>query len=83
MNQPKRREDARVRKECTKLTQRKESIGEKIVDAAFKVHTNLSSVLLEKVYEVCFAHELMKKDLRGERQRDIQIGYDEILFQEV
>ena len=38
--------------------------------------------MLEKIYEVCFCHELSKKGLRWERQVDIPIVYDEITFDE-
>lgn len=38
-----------------------EVIGEKIVDAAYKVHKKLGPGLLENIYEVCFVHELSKK----------------------
>ena len=34
------------------------TIGTKIVDAAYTVHKNLGPGLLEKVYEICFCHEL-------------------------
>jgi GxxExxY protein len=40
-----------------------ERIGKLIVDAAFFVHTKLGAGLLENVYEVCFCHELSKRDL--------------------
>lgn len=59
-----------------------EIIGEKIVDAAYTVHKSLGPGLLEKVYEVCFCHELMKRDLDYERQLDIPIIYDNITFEE-
>ncbi|MBL7102632.1 MAG: GxxExxY protein, partial [Desulfobacteraceae bacterium] len=32
--------------------------------------------LLEKVYEVCFCHELSKRGLRYQRQVDIPIVYE-------
>lgn len=38
-----------------------EIIGKKIVDAAYTIHKALGPGLLEKVYEVCFCHELQKK----------------------
>jgi len=46
------------------------------------VHKNLGPGLLEKVYEVCFAHELQKRGLNVKRQIDIPIQYDGIIFQE-
>jgi GxxExxY protein len=38
-----------------------EAIGRKIVDAAYTVHKNLGPGLLEKVYEICFCHELYRR----------------------
>ena len=64
------------------LSAREESIAKKIVDAAFTVHKNLGPGLLEKVYEVCFRHELSKRGLKHQRQFDIPIVYDGIVFKE-
>ena len=57
-------------------------IGKKIVDAAYTVHKNLGPGLLEKVYEVCFCHELTKRGLTYQRQIDIPIVYDDLYFSE-
>jgi GxxExxY protein len=59
-----------------------EEIGKKIVQAAFNVHKVLGPGLLEKVYEVCFCHELSKMGLKVKRQLDIPIVYDGITFNE-
>jgi GxxExxY protein len=64
------------------LPERIEQIGKGIVDAAYIVHKNLGPGLLEKVYEVCFCHELTKKGLNSQRQVDIPISYDGITFKE-
>lgn len=57
-------------------------IGTNIVDAAYTVHKNLGPGLLEKVYEICFCHELTKRGLKWRRQVDIPIIYDNIIFDE-
>lgn len=57
-------------------------IGSEIVDAAYKVHKSLGPGLLEKVYEVCFCHELSKKGISYHRQVDIPIEYDGLTFEE-
>ena len=57
-------------------------IGKQIVDAAYTVHKNLGPGLLEKVYEVCFCHELEKRHIKYSRQVDIPIYYDGITFNE-
>jgi len=59
-----------------------EEIGKAIVNAAFKVHRELGPGLLEKVYEVCVAHELTKADYDVKRQLDIPIIYDGMRFNE-
>ncbi len=59
-----------------------EVIGKKIVDSAYTVHKTLGPGLLEKVYEVCFCHELNKRGLDYERQVTVKIIYDGIEFKE-
>jgi len=66
----------------TPLSEKEESIARKIVDAAYAVHKTLGPGLLEKVYEVCFCHELSKRGLKYQRQVDIPIIYDGITFNE-
>ncbi len=58
------------------------AIGRLIVDSAYSVHSNLGPGLLEKVYEICFCHELTKRGLDYQRQIDIPIVYDDIVFDE-
>lgn len=65
-----------------KLSEEFEIIGKKIVDAAYTVHKNLGPGLLEKVYEICFCHELEKRNLSYVRQVDIPIVYDNLIFDE-
>ncbi len=57
-------------------------IGKKIVDAAYTVHKNLGPGLLEKVYEVCLCHELKKRGLKFQRQIELPIVYDGLIFDE-
>jgi GxxExxY protein len=59
-----------------------EYIGKVIVDAAYKVHKELGPGLLERVYEVCLAHEIEKADLKVQQQLDIPITYDGLKFDE-
>lgn len=63
-------------------SEREEAIAQKIVDAAYAVHKKLGPGLLEKVYEVCFCHELSKQGLKYQRQVDIPIIYDGMVFDE-
>jgi len=62
------------------LSKREEEIAKAIVDAAYIVHKNLGPGLLEKIYEVCFCHELQKKGFQSQRQIDIPFNYDGITF---
>ena len=59
-----------------------DAIGKQIVDAAYTVHKKLGPGLLEKVYEICFCHELSKRGLSYQRQIDVPIIYDNIEFDE-
>lgn len=65
-----------------KLSEAEEAIAKKIVDAAYAVHKALGPGLLERVYEVCFCHELEKRGLQYLRQVDIPIVYDGLKFDE-
>ena len=64
------------------LSDREEQIAKLIVDAAYTVHKQLGPGLLEKVFEVCFCHELSKRGLKFQRQIDFPITYDGIVFEE-
>jgi len=62
--------------------EREEILAKEIVDCCFKVHSQLGPGLLERVYEVCFCHELTKKGIPRVRQIDIPINYDGLVFDE-
>jgi GxxExxY protein len=64
------------------LSDREEYIAERIVDAAYAVHKALGPGLLERVYEACLCHELSKRELKYQRQVDIPITYDGMIFDE-
>jgi len=70
------------KKEFEPIPEEMEIIGKKIVDAAYTVHKGIGPGLLERVYEICFCHELVKRDLKYLRQIDIPIVYDGITFEE-
>lgn len=65
-----------------KLTALEELVGKTIVGCTIKIHCYLGPGLLEKVYEVCLAHELRKAGFAVRRQVDIPIKYDGITFDE-
>lgn len=66
----------------TPLSEKEEYIAGKIVDAAYIVHKTLGPGLLEKVYEICLCHEFYKQGLKFQKQVDIPIEYDGIIFNE-
>jgi GxxExxY protein len=53
-----------------------ESIFKEVLDAAFKVHTNLGPVLLESSYEACLQYELQKSGLTVEAQKALPLVYE-------
>ena len=64
------------------MSKSEESIAETIVDAVFTLHRVLWKGLLERVYEICFCHELSKRELKHQRQVDLPITYDGMIFDE-
>ena len=64
------------------LTDEEECLCQQIKDSAFAVHRNLGPGLLEQVYEVCFCHELAKRNVKTLRQVKLPIEYDGLVFDE-
>jgi GxxExxY protein len=64
------------------LTEQEQYLSKQIIDALFKVHSNMGSGLLEKVYEACFCHELNKKGISFRRQFFLPVYYDGLYFDE-
>ena len=56
-----------------------DELTERILAAAFEVHTRLGPGLLESAYEACLAHELSRRGFRVERQKELPVRYGEIL----
>ena len=57
-------------------------IGKIVVDAAVQVHRELGPGLLETVYEVVLARELVRRGLDVERQVPVPILYGGMRFEE-
>jgi len=53
-------------------------VATQIVDAAYKIHTELGPGLLESVYEVVMAEELTRRGLRVVRQQAIPVVYGNV-----
>ena len=50
----------------------------KILECAYKVHTELGPGLLESAYEECLAYELAKSGLKIEKQKPLPLIYEEV-----
>ena len=57
-------------------------ITAQIVDAAYRIHTQLGPGLLETVYEVALAFELQRRGLQVRRQVPIPVEYEGVKFDE-
>jgi GxxExxY protein len=55
-----------------------ELIAKQIVDIAVKIHKALGPGLLESVYEKCFCHELMLRQIPFVSQKPVEIIYDQL-----
>ena len=69
-------------KSFMQLSDEEEMVGKAIVNAAYIVHKTLGPGLLEKVYEVCSCHVLTKEGYFVQRQVDIPIVFDNLVFNE-
>jgi len=56
----------------------REEIFKKVLDAAFRVHTELGPGLLESAYEECLCYELQQVGLKVEKQKALPVVYKEV-----
>jgi GxxExxY protein len=64
------------------LTERKNWLSVSIVDMAICIHKALGPGLLESIYEKCFCYELGKRGIAFERQKTVQLRYDQLVIDE-
>lgn len=57
---------------------RENLVAREIVEASFKIHSQLGPGLLESVYEQVLAYELIQRGLLVRRQHPIPVYYDQI-----
>ena len=57
------------------LNEREQFLAKKFVEAAILVHRVLGPGLLEKVYEICIAHVLMKQGIKVVRQTIVPVKF--------
>ncbi len=55
-------------------------ISEIVFDSGMKIHRTLGIGLYENVYEECLVYELKNRGLNVERQKNIDINYEELKF---
>ena len=58
--------------------QEENEISRIVLDCAFKIHTQLGSGLLEKVYRECLAYELIKHGLDVKQEKAFPVIYEDI-----
>lgn len=57
-----------------------DQIAKEVVNAAYWIHYELGPGLYEAVYENILAYELAKKGLQVQRQVEIRVTWDELVF---
>ena len=55
-------------------------ITHEIIGTAIHIHNTLGPGLLEKVYEECLFHLLLRKNLKVERQLQVPIEFEDLKF---
>ena len=58
------------------------TLTNKVLKLAFEVHSELGAGLLESTYETCLFHELLKNNIKVERQKKLPIYYKGMLLDE-
>ena len=61
--------------------ERLDRITEAIIGAAIDVHKALGPGLLESSYQACLEHELSRRDLRFERQKELPLVYHDVTLE--
>ncbi len=56
----------------------KDSMTERIIGCAIKVHTALGPGLLESAYKECLFYELKKNGLKVEKEKPLPLFYEEV-----
>jgi GxxExxY protein len=59
------------------MAMKDETLTQKIIGSAFKVHNTLGAGYLEKVYENALRIELTKQGLKVEQQKPIKVYYED------
>jgi GxxExxY protein len=57
------------------FSEREEFLARQAVDIAINIHKELGPGLLESVYVKCFCHELIRRNINFEKQKEVPIIY--------
>jgi GxxExxY protein len=64
------------------LTEGERWLASQVVDIAICIHKALGPGLLESIYDKCFCYELTKRKIKFQRQKVIQLMYDDLIIDE-
>ena len=64
------------------LTERENWLAGQVVDIAICIHKTMGPGLLESIYEKCFCYELTKRNIPFEKQKIVQLQYDQLIIDE-
>jgi GxxExxY protein len=63
------------------LSERENYLAKEVIDIAFKIHSYLGPGLLESIYETCFCHELLLRNIPFMKQKMIPINYENLIVE--
>lgn len=63
------------------ISEKTNLLSKTILDAAFRVHSELGPGLLESVYEACLAQVLLKGGIKVERQKVLPVRFEDMLIE--
>jgi GxxExxY protein len=73
------RKERKVRSKNTKVfMQHNEIIFKRVLDSAFKVHTELGPGLLERAYQECLFYEISRSGLYVQKEKPLPLSYKEV-----
>ena len=64
------------------LTEKENWLAGQIVDMAICIHKAVGPGLLESVYKKCFYYEIAKRNIYFEKQKTVQLIYNELVIDE-
>jgi GxxExxY protein len=62
------------------VSERENWISRQVMSIAFSIHTKLGPGLLESIYEKCFCNELETRGIKFQRQKSVNLIYNNIFI---